>query len=271
MNIKYGCFGLVPGDEKLIKAAGYDAAEFQVARIMEPDDFTYGELKKRFLDTGLIFPVFDNPIPLTEIICAPGFELKVWGEYLKRAGERCSGLGCDKFVFGNGKTRSLPDEGDILAARGKLDSFIDMLCDIAWQFGITILIEPLGRAFSNLFNTVEECAEAIKYYGKKNLSLLIDLRHIVALGLPMSEIVKYKEHVSHVHIDYPYSTIPERFYPSASDGFDYAPFFAALCEIGYEGVVSAEANKYDNYAEGIKAGLPFLKSLVSSAEQSSGR
>ena len=266
MNVKYACFGLVLGDEKLIKAAGYDVAEFQVLRVMEPDDFAYGELKKRFADTGLEYHVFDNPIPLTEVICDPGFDLDVWREFLLKAAERCSGLGCDKFVFGNGKTRSLPEQGDIEAAKGKLDKFIDMMCDISAQFGITVLLEPLGRSFSNTFNTVEDCANAIGYYGKKNLSMLIDLRHIVALELPMSEIVKYREHVLHVHVDYPYSTIPQRFSPSAADGFDYAPFFSALGEIGYTGNISIEANQYGNYGEDIKPGLQFVKSLVAAAQ-----
>lgn len=259
MKVHLGCFGLVLGDEKFIKDAGYDAAEFNVARIMELDNSLFGELKKRFLDTGLDFSVFDNPIPLTERISDPGFKLENWQEYLLRASERCSQLGCKKYVFGNGKTRSLPIEGDISAARNKLDDFINMLCDISLQFEIMVMLEPLGKSYSNIFNTIEDCANAIKYYGKKNLSSLIDLRHIVALDLPMSEISKYKDNISHIHIDNPYSIVPDRYYPSVNDEYDYKPFFDVLDEIGYNGIISVEANKYENYAQDIKNGLSFFE------------
>ena len=258
MCIRLGCFGLVLGDEKLIRDAGYKVAEFHVARIMEPDGALFGEIKKRFIDTGLEFDVFDNPTPLPVSICAPEFDLDQWREYILIACERCSQLGCTKYVFGNGKGRSLPAESDIPAARARLDQFIDMLCDVSVQFGITVMIEPLGKEFSNIFNTLEECITAIKYYGKKNLSSLADLRHLIKLDIP-AEIRKYSEYISHVHIDYPYSAVPDRVFPSIDDDYDYAPFFDVLEEIGYNGIISVEANKYDNYAWEIKDGLSFFE------------
>lgn len=260
MDVRLGCFGLVLGDEKLIRDAGYDAAEFHVARIMELDGSLFGELKKRFADTGLDFDVFDNPTPLTKSICAPEFKLDVWREYLLEAGDRCSRLGCTKYVFGNGKSRSLPETGDIVAAKAKLDSYIDMLCEVSMQFGITVMIEPLGTEFSNIFNTLEECVSAVKYYGNRNLSSLADLRHLVSPDT-RSDISKYREYISHVHIDYPYSAVPDRVFPTIEDDYDYAPFFAALDEIGYNGIISVEANKYESFAQEIKDGLSFFEIL----------
>ena len=258
MKVRLGCFALMRGDEKSIKDAGYDAAEFSVAQVMELYGPAFKELQKRFGDTGLDFDVFDNPIPLTERICGEEFELDTWRDYLLRASERCARLGGNKYVFGNGAARSAPVGSGAPAARDKLDRFIDMLCGVSARYGITVMIEPLSRVFSNMFNTIEDCADAIRYYGISNLTSMVDLRHIVALELPMSDIVKHKGQIAHVHIDYPYSKLPDRYYPKDTDDYGYSPFFAALEEIGYSGIISVEANKYANYAEEIKDDLTFF-------------
>lgn len=262
MNVSLGCFGLALGDEIKIKTAGYDAAEFHVACIMEPDRSDFHEVQQRMIATGLDFSVWDNPIPLPVAICDDSFNLNFWKEYLLQACERCAQLGCKKYVFGNGKGRSLPESADVRAARGKLDNFVDLLCDTSQQFGITVMIEPLGAEFSNIFNTIGECAEAITYYGKSNMSSLVDLRHLVSQGLPMTEIIKHKELVSHVHIDYPYSIYPDRYFPHNSDDYDYTPFFTTLQEIDYKGIISIEANKFNNYSIALADGLSFLLSYV---------
>jgi sugar phosphate isomerase/epimerase len=258
MKMRLSHFGYLK-DLEDIAAAGYDCAELHIREIMGLDDVEYKAALKKVKDLALPCEVYDNPIPLDVVIADPAFDMVHWKEFLKKGAYRTSEMGARYYVFGNGRTRRLPVEGDVKRAHDQLMEFMDIMCDIAAEHNITVLLEPLGPSFSNFINSIPEAVDFIDSFGKHNLKTFCDLRHLIAINGDLEDIVKYEKYIKHIHIDYPYSNFPERFIPSLEDGFDYAPFLDVLKKICYKEIISIEASTFKNFKEDIAGGIQFFK------------
>lgn len=241
MKVRLGCFGNLD-DFDAIEAAGYDCAELDLQEIMTLDDDRYRKLKKRIRESAVKCEVYNTMIPLRSSIISPDFDEKYWVEFSKKAAQRAAELGARYYVFGNGFARRIPEEGDVAGGRAKVLGFLDALCDITREYGITILIEPLSRFYSNFILSLREAVGVIREMNRTNLMTMVDLRHMVATGEPFDEIVRYRDYILHVHIDNPLP--PERYFPKLGDGYDYRPFMDTLKKINYEGIISVEARYY---------------------------
>lgn len=257
MHMRLGCFGYVK-DLDTIATAGFDCAELHIRELMSFDEGEYQIARTKLRDCGIPAEVFDNPIPLDSRIADPSFNLSFYHDYLQKACERAAGMGARYIVFGNGKARSLPIEGNIEAARDKFDAFFTMLLDIAALHNITILIEPLGCKLSNIVNTLPDAVEFIKKYGRHNLKTFIDYRYMVELQRPLSDIEKFEPFIRHVHLDNPTTVFPERVVPRLDDGFDYAPFLEMLKKICYKEIISIEASVFRDFKEDIQQVIEFF-------------
>ena len=122
MKMRLSCFCLIK-DLDDIAAAGYDCAELHVKEIMGFDDAGFRGALARLRSCGIPAEVFDNPIPLDCRVSDPSFDLGYYRGFLEKAADRCAVMGARYFVFGNGKARSLPAEGDIAGATAKFDEF----------------------------------------------------------------------------------------------------------------------------------------------------
>jgi len=257
MRMLLSCFGFIK-DVDTIAAAGYDRAELHVREIMGFDEAEYRGARARLRDCGLPAHVFDNPIPLDSRVSDPSFDLGYYRDFLNTAADRCAEMGARYFVFGNGKARSLPEEGDVRGAAEKFDEFFRMLLDIAAERNITVLIEPLGKRLSNIVNSLPEAVEFIRRHGRPNLKTFVDYRYMVELGRPLSELAEFEPYIKHVHLDNPTTVFPERVVPRVDDGFDYAPFLDALKGICYKEIVSIEASVFKDFPREIRGGIEFF-------------
>lgn len=88
-------------------------------------------------------------------------------------------------------------------------------------------------------NTVPEAAWVIDLADRPNLYVMADLRHFVWSGEPFDDVVKYRDIVKHIHVDFPLSW-PERRWPKVGDGYNYGAFFDQLKD--YDGTLNIEAN-----------------------------
>lgn len=258
MKMRLSCFGYIKDLDDIV-AAGYDCAELHVREIMGFDDAEYKAALSRLRACGIPAEVFDNPIPLDSRVSDPSFNLAYYRDFLRKAADRTAEMGARYFVFGNGKARSLPTDGDITGAASKFDEFFIMLLDVAAEHNITVLIEPLGKKLSNIVNNLPEAVEFIKKYSRPNLKTFIDYRYMVELGRPLDEISEYEPYIKHVHLDNPTTVFPERVFPRLDDGFDYAPFLNALKKISYKGIISIEASVFKDFRPEIKEGLRFFE------------
>ena len=258
MKMRLSCFGYIK-DIDDIAEAGYDCAELHIKEIMELNDDEFKAALKKVKNAGIACEVYDNPIPLNISITAPEFDMKYWTEYLKKGAARTAEMGARYYVFGNGKSRSLPTEGDVKGAYDKLLAFINILCDITAEYNITVLLGPLGKSLSNFINNIPEAVKFIEEFGRYNLKTMCDLRYLLPMKRDVEDIAMNEKYIKHIHIDNPLSNFPERFIPSLKDGYDYTPFINVVKKICYKEIISMEANTFSNFKEDIKKGLEFFK------------
>lgn len=259
MKMRTSHFGFVNQIEQ-IAAAGYDSVELHIKEIMGFDHAEFQKAKKTLSDSGIPSDVFDNPLPLDVVVADPGFDFQFYTEYLRKAVDRTAQMGCRYFVYGNGKTRSLPEEGDIAGATEKNDQMIRVLCELAAEANITVLIEPLAAAICNRFLGIPENVEYARKTGIPNLKTFLDYRWFLAGGHDLSVIEQYADYIHHVHIDNPDHAFPKRLVPMPGDGHDYTPLFDILKKICYKGIISYEANTFENgFETDIKKGLELLQ------------
>lgn len=255
--MKYGAFGIV-SDYEQIRNAGYDYAEFDMPEIEALSDREYEIFRQKVAETGFPILVGSRLFPITTpAFFHPGFRSADWEDYIISTCRKSAGLGIRKIILGNGKARMITDERE----RGKDQIFVDlirMICDIAGENGLELILEPLGPEYSNYINTLPEAVEMVKRVNMPNVYTMADLRHMVRGGESFDDLISCSEYIHHVHIDYPLS-YPERMYPCREDDYDYGEFFRKLRESGYDGTVTVEADRPDDWdeafrkMEGIKA------------------
>jgi sugar phosphate isomerase/epimerase len=260
MNPKLGMFGSTK-DIEAVSVAGYDCIEMQVNEIVKLDEAGFIEACKRLNDSAIVCEVLDNPVPLDQVIADESFDFDFYKNYLKIGAERASQMGVKYYIFGNGKTRSLPTSGDIEKAKQKNLLFMRMLADITAKQGITILLEPLAPRVSNVIQSIAEALDYAKLSERPNIGTFLDYRWFLAMNHPVQDIEKYGHHIRHVHMDNPLTEFPRRLIPRVDDGHDYSPFFKALKSIHYDGIISIEANTFSNYEQDLQDGLSFFKNF----------
>lgn len=243
--MRLGCFGF-SADIKSIAQAGYDFAELDIMELSRMTDVQFSEFVRSAKDSGLDFDAFSGFMPLAERIHNPEFDAEKWLRHAKRMADRTAGLGAKMWPLGAGKCRSIPAGADVARAKEKTLMFFSAIAEIIEPYNIQLLIEPLGPANSNFLNTIGEAAEFAAQTGMANCKTMCDMRHMVKLCEPFSDIGVWRDAILHAHIDYPLGEA--RRFPNPRDGYDYAPYLAALDAAGYAGALTVEATAYTDFA-----------------------
>jgi hypothetical protein len=194
--------------------------------------------KACMLDSGMPFKVCSVPLPADVRVTQKGFNLYVWMEHLKNATQRMAELGCRKLVWNNGRARVLPVEGGNAGLKEQVLQFLYMLCGVAANFDMAVLVEPLGPRRTNFLNTMKETGDFLSRVRMENISALISLRELEQIGLSLSDLDDYRQLIGHVQMDNPRSYDGPRICPRRNDGCEYRPSVQALKEIGYSADIS---------------------------------
>ncbi|UCB44503.1 MAG: hypothetical protein JSV25_09780 [Spirochaetota bacterium] len=221
-----------------IASEGFDCVQLTIDLIMKLNEEEFTHKKEYLLQTGLLFEVFTEPLPPEVFVTQKGFNVYVWTVYLKKALHRIAELGCRKLCWSNGKARILPEEGEIMDVKEQFMQFLFMLCEMVENYGITILIEPLGPKQTNFLNTMEEIKDLLPLINKNNLSSMISLRELGQINLDIKNIEYYKEIIKHVQMENPLSDYATRISPRPEDDYDYHPFLNTLRSMNYSEIIT---------------------------------
>ena len=250
--------GFARGIEALstVEKSGYDYIELSVGAIAELSDDEVKSLKET-LDNSKVKCVSCNCLMSNKVppLCFDGgmYRSRL---YLEKVMKRLAYLGVKTVVFGSGKFRYMPEEAAPARQKELLRNFMVMLESIARENDILVVIEPLNASETNTILTTAEAMEYVKELDLPNLKLLVDLYHFYRENEPMERIYEYGKYIKHVHIAEP----TKRDYMTKADEYDYAPFFKALCDIGYDGAVVFEGGRSD-FDSGIASTYEVLKSF----------
>lgn len=238
----------------LLKATGYEYVESNVAYLMpDKSDAEFQEhldeikrVKAKIISCTSFIP---GSLPLVGPE-AKQEEALVWADAaLRRAGM----VGIPYIVFGSGKARNIPEGFSREEAVEQFISFCRQIAPLAEKYKVTVVIEPLNRAETNLVNSLEEGARIVEAVGHPNVQLLCDIYHMMREDELPSEIVKYGKYIRHCHI----AEKEERTSPGTK-GDDFTPYFKALKQIGYKGCVSIEC-RWKDLPQEIQPALSYMR------------
>jgi sugar phosphate isomerase/epimerase len=239
------------------KSCGYDYFEWSVGDLLHPreDESVFEQALARARGVGLPCPAANVFIPADLKITGPALNLPALQGFVSTALHRAERAGLERIVFGSGGARRIPDGFDPARAWQQLVEFCQWLGPVAQRHGVTIAIEPLNRAETNIINTVGEGADLARQAGHPNIRLLVDCYHWAKDADTLSGILDNAALLVHAHI----ATVEGRRPPQPGD--DCAPFFAALKQAGYTGRVSIEGN-IQNPQEELPKALHIMKTLA---------
>ena len=179
----------------------------------------------------------------------------------EKALARAKKVGVDTVVFGSGASRKIQDG----FSREKAVEQLELVCrkyldPIAAKNGITIVIEPLNKTETNIFNSVEEAMIFVNKLSLANVKCLADTYHMDLESEPYSNVRLAGNALRHAHIANP----DGRVMPLAGDKNDYVPFMKYLREINYFGRLSVEAGVPEGMTlkNALCETVQFLKSIV---------
>lgn len=175
-------------------------------------------------------------------------------EYLHLALSRVQKLGGKVVVFGSGKSRMRPEDMPYEEAYRRLVEVTRLIGGVAAQYGITIVIEPLNRAETNMINSVAEGACLEASVNHPAVKLLADYYHIAVEHQPPEDLARLGG-IAHCHVA---TEIGRRTPQEAEAGF--SSLFAAMKQTGYTGLISVEGKADDLSAEG-PVSIALLKKL----------
>jgi sugar phosphate isomerase/epimerase len=163
-------------------------------------------------------------------------------EVMRRLIGLCADLGGSILVHGSPAQRRLPAHDGAAAARQRGAEAFAAIAEDAGRAGVTYCIEPLAPRETNFINRVAEAAALVKHIGHPALRTMIDCcAASLAEAEPVASLIERwlpTGLVAHIHVN-------DRNRRAPGQGEDrFAPVFAVLMRLGYDGIVSAEPFDY---------------------------
>ncbi len=163
-------------------------------------------------------------------------------ENLKKGFERAKKLGIEIVVWGSGASRNIPEGVDKAEAETVLFDYANILADLAREHNMKIVIEPLCRYETNVFNTVKDSYEFLKKLDRPEVMVLADSYHMMVECEKYDTLKNYADMLIHAHIaEAKYDCKDIRLVPNMVDENNVKEFIYELKKIGYDETVSIEA------------------------------
>lgn len=247
-----------PALSGVARASGFAYIEDSVGSRLKPreDESAFRDALKHLPADTLPCPALNGFVPADLKITGPDVSMPALKAFATTVFERAQATGVKTIVFGSGGARRVPEGFDPRRAHGQLVAFCSMLAPLAFDRGITVVVEPLNRAECNVLTTVRESAELVREVGHAAVRLLVDGYHLLKDGDSLEDVVAHGELLAHVHV----ATVPGRLAPGAED-CDLGPFFRSLVRAGYKGRVSIEG-KLDPAAQSLPRAIALMNALA---------
>ncbi len=222
------------------REAGFDYVELNLSAVAALDETEFADMLKRVQAGGIPVEACNVMFPGTIRLTGPAADPRITRGYLEKAYARAAQLGIRAMVFGSGGARNVPDGFPLEQAWLQLVEMLRMAGEIAARHDLTIAIEPLNKAESNIIQTASEGFTLTKLVGHPNVKLLVDYYHMHKDGEDCGIIRTAGDLIAHAHFADPQGRCyPEQEKPA------FKAFFDPLKAIGYSGRVSLEAGYTD--------------------------
>lgn len=236
---------------------GYDYAEFNLSKLALMTDEEFDALLCEKNALGLPVPTFNGAFP-SDVKLTVDVDTHAVAAYAETAFSRAQRIGGEIVVVGSGRSRAVPENYDLSAAKDGFVRTLGLIDSHARRYGIKLAIEPLRVKETNFINTLAEGAEICSLLGSDNVGCTLDLFHFDQNGEPMSDIRKYSEFIFHTHLA---RRNADRRIPTLDDRAEVEEFVGALNAIGYTGKMSLEGIFYPDFESGLNAAMQLFRAI----------
>jgi sugar phosphate isomerase/epimerase len=239
----------------MLAEAGYDYVEPAIARMLALEESDRAQCIEA-LASGIL-PVQASNVffPRTIRIVGPSDTLTPDPEvasYMSEALDILAMVGVSIVVFGSGASRTIPEGFDRGSAMRQLYVVMRYFGHEANRRGIHVVLEPLNRAETNVFNSIAEAAAFANDLDHTAIGVLADIYHMAKEQEPFDQVTVASDRLWHAHVSALDRTAPTK------DEEAIREFFASLHRVNYSGAVSIEC-RWDNLASQAKPALEFVR------------
>jgi sugar phosphate isomerase/epimerase len=238
---------------------GFDYLEVIASAVAGLSEEDYARLMARVKALRIPVRAANSFVPGDIKLTGPDADPARQQDYVRKCLGRLSAIGVRTVVFGSGRARQVPDGFDRDKAFAQLVEFGRMVAGEGERVGITIVLEPLRRQESNIMNTAKEGLALVRAVNHPHFRLLVDFYHLSEEKEDPAILLEAGPLLKHTHIANPAG----RVFPAKAEEAAYAPFFANLAAIGYEGGLSVEARTED-LAKDAPTAIALLRDLAKS-------
>lgn len=238
------CTGIDNG--ALLKKFGYDFIEDTVSKFLVPNEGEekFAENLTKLKESGVELYSIISFLPGTLKCVGPDDNTEVILKYAETAFRRMHQTTAKYLVFGSGGSRKVPDGFDKAKAKTQFIDINKKVAVLADKYNVTVVLEPLNYAETNLMNTLEDGIEYTSEVNHPRVRLLADIYHMLKNEEPAQSIVKAGKLLKHAHI-----AEKENRTPPGIAGDDFRPYLSALKKINYKGKLSVECRWKDMETE----------------------
>jgi sugar phosphate isomerase/epimerase len=242
----------------VIEEAGYSYIEESVQNFLVPleGESVFNKKLELMKKSKLPVPAMNNFIPGKLKSVGPDAMHDEILKYVETTFRRAQTVGVKHIVFGSGGSRRIPDGFPKETAREQFISLCKKISPVAEKFDVVIVLEPLNKRECNILNSVADGGEIVKIVNHKNFRLLADIYHMLRENESPDNIIKYGDLIHHIHI----AENIGREAPGINNE-DFTPYFRALKEINYKGLMSIECN-WKNLVEQAAPALNVLRTQI---------
>jgi D-psicose/D-tagatose/L-ribulose 3-epimerase len=227
--------------------AGYDCIEFPVRMIMNVPEERFSEYAQTVKNCRIPVPTYNGFIPQNLPVVGPQRDIQALREYLQAACRRMKALGGSLVVFGSGPARKIPEGYDLDRAHDELLEFLQIAGRTCLEHGITLVIEPLNTAETNVINKVDEGTAWAQRVQLPNVYGLADTYHMDKMGETVESLIPLARQLRHVHVADTGRKAP------GCGSYDYERLRVCLEAGGYEGRIVVECHWGDFLTEAPQA------------------
>ena len=222
------------------------------------EESTFNEKLAILQSSEMIMPALNSFIPGKLRSVGPEAVHDEILKYVETAFRRAQITGVKHIVFGSSGSRKVPEGFSRDEALNQFTELCRKMAPIAEKYDVVVVLEPLNKGECNLLNTVADGGEIVKAVNHNNIMLLADVYHMLRENESPESIIRYGDYIRHTHI----AENKERAAPGTYND-DFRPYFRALKEIEYNGLMSIECN-WKNMAEQAGPALEALRKQISS-------
>ena len=253
--MKFGiCFGGMGPDEanlKCVHDCKYDYVELSMVDIMNKSDNAFDVLSCRLHADKIQCLVVYLFFPWQLKIVGDEADHEIINTYVERAVKRASLLNVKKIIVGSGTSRLIPTGYCRKKATSEFSNVIRKIHEVACNYEIETIIEPMCSDETNLINTVNDACSFIADMNLSGVTTMIDAFHFEKNKEDYNLIYDCKDLIRHIHVARNDRTFPNK-------RKDVELLLKFLTEINYDETVSVEA-KTKNLCADAKNSLDIMK------------